>query len=87
MTKKPDKASTGADQLFIVGIDETGKPRGARFPQVDDRVVNAGLDMKLGAVIAASPAFAEMAKKLPAGRLYASGKRSSRTSSKNCTMT
>jgi len=74
MRKKIDKAANKPDLLFIVGVDEKGKPRGARFPQVDDRVVGAALDLNLSAVIKASPAFAESAKKLPGGRLYASGK-------------
>jgi hypothetical protein len=74
MSKKADKTSSTPDQLFIIGLDEKGKPRGARFPQVDDRVVSAALDLNLAAVLKASPAFAEVAKKLPAGRLYASGK-------------
>jgi hypothetical protein len=74
VTKKADKTSSPPDQLFIVGLDEKGKPRGARFPQVDDRVVSVALDLNLAAVLKASPAFAEGAKKLPPGRLYASGK-------------
>src|SRR3954469_10809916 len=74
MSKKADKTSSTPDLLFIIGLDEKGKPRGARFPQVDDRVVSVALDLNLAAVIKASPAFAEAAKKLPAGRLYASGK-------------
>jgi hypothetical protein len=74
MTKKADKPATTPVPLFIVGLDNKGKPRGARFAQVDDRVVNVALDMNLGAVVKASPAFAEAAKKLPAGRLLATGK-------------
>ncbi len=74
MTKKAEKGSSSTDLLFIVGMDDKGKPRGARFAQVDDRVVSAGLDLNLGAVINASTAFADAAKKLPMGRLYASGK-------------
>ena len=74
MSKKTEKTAPAPDQLFIIGIDAKGKPRGARFAQKDDRVVNAALDMNLGAVISASSAFAEIAKKLPVGRLYASGK-------------
>src|SRR5260370_24388592 len=45
-----------------------------RVAQHNDRVVNAALDLSLNAVKVASPAFAEAAKKLPEGRLYASGK-------------
>jgi hypothetical protein len=77
MTKKPNKPAEKPEKLeplFIVGLDDNGKPRGARFAQCDDRVVSVALDMNLSAVIQASSAFAESAKKLPEGRLYASGK-------------
>jgi hypothetical protein len=68
------KATVTLDRFFVFGMDEKGKPRGARFAQHNDRVVNAALDLNLNAVKVASPAFAEAAKKLPEGRLYASGK-------------
>jgi hypothetical protein len=72
MTKKTDKPK--ADELVVVGLDLDNKPRGGRFEGIDDRVVNVALDLGLGAVISGSPEFAEAAKKLPPGRLYASGK-------------
>ena len=68
------KPAAAPDKLFVFGMDDKGKPRGARFAQHNDRVVNAALDLSLNAVKVASPAFAEAAKKLPEGRLYASGK-------------
>ena len=74
MTKKLDKPIEKSEPLFIVGLDDKAKARGGRFTEVDDRVVNTALDMKLVAVIRASSAFAAAAQKLPAGRLYASGK-------------
>jgi hypothetical protein len=68
------KATVTLDKFFAFGMDDKGTPRGARFAQHNDRVVNAALDLNLNAVKVASPAFAEAAKKLPEGRLYASGK-------------
>lgn len=72
MTKKPDKPKS--EPLFVLGLDLDNKARGGRFDSVDDRVVNAALDLGLAAVIKASPEFGQHATKLPAGRLYASGK-------------
>ena len=75
MTKKTIKApATASGPLFAFGLDEKGKPRGARFTQYTDQLVSAVLDMGLNFVIAPSPAFADAAKKLPEGRHYASGK-------------
>ncbi|MCP3441989.1 hypothetical protein [Bradyrhizobium sp. CCGUVB14] len=58
----------------MLGLDLDNKPRGARFDNVDDRVVSVALDLGLGAVVKASTEFGQVAQKLPAGRLYASGK-------------
>lgn len=75
MTKKTEKATTPASgPMFAVGLDEKGKPRGARFAKYTDRLVSAVLDMGLSFVIEPSPAFADAAKKLPEGRHYSSGK-------------
>jgi len=75
MGKKPEKKDLNtADMLFVIGMDNKGKPRGARFPKCDDRIVSAALDLMLTSVQPASAAFAELGVKLPEGRLYASGK-------------
>lgn len=73
--KTEDKAAaTKSEPMFAVGMDEKGKPRGARFARYNDQLVNAVLDMGLWFVIAPSAAFADAAKKLPEGRQYESGK-------------
>jgi hypothetical protein len=75
MGKKPEKKELDpAEMLFVIGLDEKGKPRGARFSKCDDRIVSAALDLLLTAVHPASAAFVELGMKLPEGRLYASGK-------------
>ena len=53
------KPAAAPDKLFVFGMDDKGRPRGARFAQHNDRVVNAALDLSLNAVKVASPAFAE----------------------------
>ncbi len=74
--KKPNKVppATIPDEYFIVGLDEKGKPKGARFPKMTDPLVSAGLDMYLTGIYPGSPETSELGMKLPRGRLYASGK-------------
>lgn len=72
MTKRTDKPKP--EPLFVLGLDLDNKPRGGRFDKVDDRIVSVALDLGLAAVIKASTEFGQVAQKLPAGRLYASGK-------------
>lgn len=75
MGKQPEKKTADAsDKLFVFGLDEDGKPRGARFAEFNQKVVSAAAQMKLASVHPASPAVTEICMKLPAGRLYASGK-------------
>lgn len=75
MTAKANKKdSASADQLFVLGLDDAGKPRGARFKDHLDRTVSIALDMKLTCIHPASTAFAELGMRLPQGRIYASGK-------------
>jgi hypothetical protein len=74
MTKKAeDKKLDALDPLFVLGL-EGGKPRGARFAECTDIAVRAAMAMGLNCVHPASEAFAELALKLPKGRVYASGK-------------
>jgi len=39
------RAAAAPDGLFVFGMDDKGRPRGARFAQHNDRVVNAALDL------------------------------------------
>lgn len=68
------KVAATTDKLFVFGVDNEGKPRGARFAEFNEKVVTATAEMNLTSVHPASAAFAEVAMKLPVGRLYASGK-------------
>lgn len=62
------------DKFFVLGFDNKGKPRGARFAEYNERVLNFVSDLMLTSVYPASAAFAEAAMRLPPGRVYASGK-------------
>jgi hypothetical protein len=76
MTKKSDKLSdTQATQLFVYGLDETGKPKGARFPTTEmEKVLPVATTMKLQFSQASSEEVANLGMKLPVGRIYARGK-------------
>jgi hypothetical protein len=68
------KLAAAPDALFVFGIDDAGKPRGARFTEFNEKIRNVAAEMMLSSVYPASAAFTDVAMKLPAGRLYASGK-------------
>jgi hypothetical protein len=75
MAKRQDKkTATTPDKFFVFGIDKEGKPRGARFAEYNERVLTFVSELLLTSVFPASAAFAEVAKKLPQGRVYSSGK-------------
>ena len=59
----------------MLGRDEAGKPRAARFPTGHDNLVaKAAKAMNLAVCKADGDVLAELAKKLPSGRLYATGR-------------
>lgn len=74
MGKKSDKGPATVDQLFVLGLDENGKPRGARFAELKDNITSAAMDMNCRVLINQPEAVSDIAMKLPAGRIYASGK-------------
>jgi hypothetical protein len=74
--RNPPKAAAAPKPAIVVhGTDERGKPRAARFPGEQLDLVNkAAALMHLQFCLAASPAVAEIAQKLPAGRIYSNGR-------------
>src|SRR5579863_1476962 len=72
MTKGANGASP---DLIVLGIDEAGKPQAARFPaSQSDLATKAAKAMSLVVGKADGAALAELAEKLPTGRLYATGR-------------
>src|SRR5271165_1974211 len=68
-------AGNGAAALIVLGFDDEQKPRGARFDHdKPDLVTKAAELMGFKAFQASLPDVAEVAKKLPLGRLYANGR-------------
>jgi hypothetical protein len=76
MTKKSDKLSDSpSTKLFVYGLDEGGKPKGARFPATEtEKVLPVATAMKLQSSQACSEEVANLGMKLPVGRIYARGK-------------
>jgi hypothetical protein len=73
---KSDKHSNSpTTNLFVFGLDETGKPKGARFPATDtEKVLPVVTTMKLQSCQAWSEEIGSLGMKLPVGRIYARGK-------------
>ena len=64
-----------APDLIVLGPDDEGKPRAARFPADQANLVaKAAKAMNLTVCKADSAALADLTKKLPTGRLYATGR-------------
>ena len=69
------KEANGTTDLIVLGLNEDGKPVAARFPATQrDLVEKAAKAMNLTVCKAESAALAELASKLPTGRLYATGR-------------
>ena len=67
--------ATSTSPLIVLGFDEQQKPRGAKFVDAKlDLVTKAADLMGLKVYEATAEEVAELAKKLPAGRLYANGR-------------
>jgi hypothetical protein len=75
VAKSPTVPTAAASPLIVLGFDEHRKPCGARFVDAKpDLVAKAADFMDLQVHKVTSPEVAEIAKKLPAGRLYANGR-------------
>jgi hypothetical protein len=76
MAKKEDtNSAVSSSPVFAFGLDENGKPRGARFTQgLNDFIVSAALNMDCRVIQNHSTALTTLGMKLPVGRVYASGK-------------
>ena len=69
------KEANGGTELIVLGRDEQGKPQAARFPASHHGLVaKAAKAMNLAVCKADGEALAELAKTLPPGRLYSTGR-------------
>jgi hypothetical protein len=73
--KKTTPAKPPGKVYVLLGADEYAKPRAARFSAEDPELLaKAAASMSLRLVEVTEPDVAEIAAKLPAGRLHANGK-------------
>jgi hypothetical protein len=73
--KSPIAPATTTSALIVLGFDEQQKPRGAKFVDAKPDLVSKAADlMGFKVYEGRSPDVAEVAKKLPLGRLYANGR-------------
>jgi hypothetical protein len=74
-TKVNATAQKSDSALFVLGYDDQQKPRGARFVDADSSLVGKAAElMDLNVYEVANGNLADLAKKLPVGRLYSTGK-------------
>jgi hypothetical protein len=74
MTRKSDTKESTA-MLLVYGLDEAGKPRGARFTATDlETVAPVIAALKLESFQPCSDEVTSLGMKLPVGRVYARGK-------------
>jgi hypothetical protein len=75
VTKSSIAPATSTPPLIVLGFDEQQKPRGAKFVDAKPELVTKAADlMGFKVYEATAEEVAELAKKLPAGRLYANGR-------------
>lgn len=78
MTQKqarPNAKTATALPVVLFGLDQRGKPTAARFAETQAALAaKAATQLRLRVLAVANPAIAELAAKLPAGRIHASGK-------------
>jgi hypothetical protein len=73
--KSDRHSNTPTTYLFVFGLDESGKPKGARFPATDiEKVLPVITTMKLQSREALADELGGLGMKLPVGRIYARGK-------------
>jgi len=65
---------TGFDQVYVLGIDDDGNPRGARFTVLRDSIVSAAMDIHYRVLINQPPAVSSLGMTLPVGHVRGAGR-------------
>jgi hypothetical protein len=73
-TKKAARIPADAPGVIVLGLDEAGKPRAARFAASQAALAEKAAKLMDLMACAITPELADLAKKLPGGRIYANGK-------------
>ncbi|HZR89131.1 MAG TPA: hypothetical protein VFB02_20170 [Bradyrhizobium sp.] len=64
---------SGCEQVYVLGLDDHGNPRGARFTMLEDSIVSAAMDLKCRVLIRQPDAVSKLGMKLPLGHVVRSG--------------
>jgi hypothetical protein len=64
----------GFDQLYVLGLDDLGNSRGARFQVLKDSIVSAAMDLNCHVLIRQPDEVSALAIKLPVGHVHDSGR-------------
>lgn len=67
-------APAGFDQVYVLGLGANGRPRGGRFTILKDSIVSAAIDMNYRILIRQPAEVCAVARKLPIGHVFGSGK-------------
>lgn len=65
---------SGYDQVYVLGMDADGNPRGARFTILKDSIVSAAMDLNCRVLIRQPAEVYALARKLPLGYVLGTGK-------------
>lgn len=72
---KSSSAPNPPSSIILMGIDDRGRPHASRFDNADQAMIMKAADaMRFTVLPVTSEAMAELAAKLPSGKLFASGK-------------
>ena len=67
--------SQSAVPVVLFGVDDTGKPKAARFGKEQaDLAIKAAAQLQLRSLAVTSPDVAEVARRLPVGRIHGNGR-------------
>lgn len=64
----------GFDQVYVLGLDADGNPRGARFAVLKDSIVSAAMDLNCRVLIRQPEPVSKLGVNLPVGHVFGKGK-------------
>src|SRR3954469_16196982 len=65
---------SGFEQVYVLGLDHQGHPRGARFTALRDNIVSAAMDLNCRVLIRQPEPVSKLGMKLPLGGVFGKGK-------------
>jgi hypothetical protein len=65
----PNKSKPAFDEFYLLRLDSSGRPRGARFAKLQDKTASAAMDIKCRVLILQPPSVCRLAMNLPEGAL------------------